>query len=320
MPDAVASTTDGTVAALPRRRRRIKNPRRLAKLCLFVAPAAILLVLFHYVPIYGIIIAFKDYSPYLGIFGTPWVGFKHFQAFLTDPKFWNVGKNTLVISGMDIFFGFPAPIIFALLANEITNSKFKRPMQTISYLPHFLSWVVVYGVFYQLLSPVYGVVNKFLVSAFGMEPINFLGLRQWFRPLVVAVEIWKGVGWGAILYFATIAGLDTELYDAAYIDGASRLRQVFAVTLPGMAPMIVLMLIFRIASFISVGFERIFVFANPVTYEVADVIAVWVYRRGLVEAQYSLTSAIGLTQSVIGFALLFTANKVASKVAGLGLW
>jgi len=320
MSDTRAPAADVAAVSPLRRRRRVRNPRRLARLYLFVVPAALLLLLFHYVPIYGIVIAFKDYSPYLGIFGTPWVGLKHFQRFLTDPKFWNVIKNTLVISALDIGFGFPAPIIFALLANEITNNKFKRPMQTISYLPHFLSWVVVYAVFYQLLSPVYGVINKFLVAAFGMEPINFVGLREWFRPMVVSLEIWKGVGWGAILYFATIAGLDTELYDAAYIDGASRLRQVFAVTLPGMAPMIVLMLIFRIASFISVGFERIFVFANPVTYEVADVIAVWVYRRGLVDSQYSLTTAIGLTQSVIGFALLFTANKVASKVAGLGLW
>jgi putative aldouronate transport system permease protein len=315
----LASPLPQTTGVKPKYRKRRITSKTLSLYVLF-APLAILLFLFSYMPIYGIIIAFKEYSPFVGIFGSPWVGFKYFVAFLTDEKFWSVVKNTLIISFLDIGFGFPAPIIFALLANEITNNKFKRPMQTISYLPHFLSWVVVYAVFYQLLSPVYGVINKFLVSAFGMEPINFVGLREWFRPMVVSLEIWKGVGWGAILYFATIAGLDTELYDAAYIDGASRLRQVFAVTLPGMASMIVLMLIFRIANFISVGFERIFVFANPVTYEVADVIAVWVYRRGLVDSQYSLTTAIGLTQSVIGFALLFTANKVASKVAGLGLW
>jgi len=300
------------------KRRRITS--KTLSLYLLFAPLVILLFLFSYMPIYGIIIAFKDFSPFVGIFGSKWVGLKNFVAFLTDQKFWSVVKNTLIISFLDIGFGFPAPIIFALLANEITNTRFKRPMQTISYLPHFISWVVVYGVFYQLLSPVYGMVNKLLVLAFNIEPINFVALANWFRPMVVTLDIWKSVGWGAILYFATIAGLDSELYDAAYIDGASRLRQVFAVTLPGMAPMIVLLLIFRISSFIAVGFERIFVFSNPINYQVSDVIAVWVYRRGLVEAQYSLASAIGLTQSVIGFILLFTANKVSAKVAGLGLW
>lgn len=303
----------------PRYKKRRITKKTLSLYLLF-APLAVLLFLFSYMPIYGIVIAFKDFSPFVGIFGSKWVGLKNFVAFLTDEKFWSVVKNTLIISFLDIGFGFPAPIVFALLANEITNTRFKRPMQTISYLPHFISWIVVYGVFYQLLSPVYGLVNKFLVLAFNIEPINFVAVRAWFRPMVVTLDIWKSVGWGAILYFATIAGLDPELYDAAYIDGASRLRQVFAVTIPGMAPMIVLLLIFRIAAFISVGFERIFVFSNPINYEVSDVIAVWVYRRGLVEAQYSLTSAIGLTQSVIGFTLLFTANKVAAKVAGLGLW
>jgi putative aldouronate transport system permease protein len=308
------------IAPAPRAYRKKRVTSKTVSLYVLFAPMAVLLFLFSYMPIYGIVIAFKDFSPFIGIFGSKWVGFKNFVTFLTDEKFWSVVKNTLIISFLDIAVGFPAPILFALLANEITNPKFKRPMQTISYLPHFISWVVVFGIFYQLLSPVYGVINKFLVWLLKIEPINFLSVRAYFRPMVVLLDVWKSVGWGAILYFATIAGLDSELYDAAYIDGASRLRQVFAVTLPGMASMIVLMLIFRIAAFMSVGFERIFVFSNPINYEISDVIAVWVYRRGLVEAQYSLTSAIGLTESVIGFTLLFTANKVAAKVAGLGLW
>jgi putative aldouronate transport system permease protein len=318
MADTAAPATPLAGTRSPYRRRRIT--RKTLSLYLLFLPLAVLLFLFAYMPIYGIIIAFKDFSPFQGIFGSPWVGFRHFAAFLTDPKFWSVVKNTLIISVLDIGFGFPAPIIFALLANEITGTRYKRTMQTVSYLPHFISYVVVYGIFYQLLSPVYGIINKLLVLLLNIEPINFVALKQWFRPMIVTLDIWKGVGWGAILYFATIAGLDSELYDAAYIDGASRLRQVFAVTLPGMAPMIVLMLIFRISGFLSVGFERVFVFSNPINYEVSDVIAVWVYRRGLVEAQYSLTSAIGLTQSLIGFVLLFTANKVSAKVAGLGLW
>lgn len=304
--------------AAPYRKRRITA--KTLRLYVLFLPFAALIFLFSYVPIYGIIIAFKDFSPYTGIWGSAWVGLKNFVTFLTDDKFWSVFKNTIIISLLDIGLGFPMPILFALLANELNGRRFKRTMQTISYLPHFLSWVVVYGVFYQMLSPVFGLVNQFLQAAFGMEPVNFFAVRAWFRPMVVLIDIWKSVGWGAILYFATIAGLDSELYDAAYIDGASRLRQVFAVTLPGIAPIIVMMLIFRISSFTAVGFERIFVFSNPINYEVSDVLAVWVYRRGLVEAQYSLTAAIGLTQSVVGFVLLFTANKVSAKVAGLGLW
>lgn len=316
VPQAPAPTTRAAIGSYKKK----KITRKTLALYLLFAPLAVLLFLFHYMPIYGVIIAFKEFSPFRGIGGSPWVGFANFTAFLTDPKFWSVVKNTLYISVLDIVFGFPMPIIFALLANELTSMGFKRTVQTISYLPHFISWVVVYGIFYQLLSPIYGLVNKFLVAVFQIDPINFLALKSWFRPVIVATDIWKSVGWGAILYFATIAGLDPELYDAAYIDGASRLRQVFAVTLPGMAPIVVLMLILRISTFILVGFERVFVFSNPINYDVSDVIAVWVYRRGLVQAQYSLTTAVGLTQSVIAFVLLFTANKVAGKVSGLGLW
>jgi putative aldouronate transport system permease protein len=319
MSDARAPAADVAAVSPLRRRRRVRNPRRLAKLYLFVLPAALLLLLFAYVPIYGIVIAFKDYSPYLGIFGTPWIGLKHFRAFLSDPKFWNVIKNTLVISALDIGFGFPAPIIFALLANEIVSRRFKRVMQTISYLPHFISWVVVFGIFYQFLSPVYGVAMRF-VAALGIDPPNLLGRVSLFRPLVVSAEIWKGVGWGSILYFATIAGIDEGLYEAAYIDGAGRLRMAFSITIPGILPIVMLLLIFRIASFFSVGFERIFVFSNALNYSVSDTLAVYVYRMGLVETQYSRTAAIGLTQSVLAFALLFTANRVSGRVAGLSLW
>jgi putative aldouronate transport system permease protein len=306
-------------AGSSRLRRRIRNPRRLLKLYLFVLPAAALLFLFHYVPIYGIVISFKEYSPYLGVFGSPWVGLKHFRSFLADPKFWNVIKNTLLISALDIGFGFPAPIVFALLANEIAGRRFKRVMQTVSYLPHFVSWVVVFGIFYQFLSPVYGIAMRF-VAMLGVEPPNILGRVSLFRPLVVSLEIWKGVGWGAILYFATLAGIDEGLYEAAHIDGAGRVRMVFSITIPGILPIVMLLLIFRIAGFFSVGFERIFVFSNPLNYEVSDVLGVYVYRLGLIQAQYSRTAAIGLTQSVLAFTLLFTANRLSGRIAGLALW
>ena len=305
-----------TELAAERRRQRRK---RLVSLYALVAPAVLLVFLFHYVPIWGIIVSFKNFTPYMGMFGSPWVGLKWFRYFLTDPKFWSVFRNTILISLMDIGFGFPAPIIFALLANEIISRPFKRVMQTVSYLPHFLSWVVVYGIFYQFFSPSFGILMRFL-SVFGVEPINVFAKTQLFRPMIVALGIWKSVGWSAILYFAYLAGIDEQLYEAAYIDGAGRIRMVFSVTLPGLLPLIVLLSIFRISGLLNVGFERIFVFSNPLNYEVSDVITVYVYRLGLTQSQYSRSAAIGLTQSVISFILLFTANKLSGKLAGLALW
>jgi putative aldouronate transport system permease protein len=293
---------------------------KTASLLLLFAPALVLLVLFNYIPIGGIVIAFKNFSPFRGILKSPWVGVHHFAAFLGDAKFWSVVRNTVLISFLDIVFGFPAPIVFALLANEIASSAFKRTMQTISYLPHFLSWVVVFLVFYQFLSPMAGLLNKLLVSIFHIEPVPFLIDKRYFLPVIVFVEIWKSVGWGAILYFATIAGIDSSLYEAAHIDGAGRWRMAWHVTLPSLLSIIVLMFILRISGIFQVGFERIFMFATPLTYDISDVISVYVYRLGLVEAQYSLTTAIGLVQSVLGFTMLFAANRLSGRVVGLGLW
>ncbi len=311
MADAAAA------AARPASRRKITK-RALSLFALFL-PAAVLLFLFNYLPIYGIIISFKDFTPYRGILGSAWAGLDHFRFFLSDARFWNVVKNTIYISLLDILIGFPAPIVFALLANEIASNPFKRVSQTVSYLPHFVSWVVVYGIMYQLLSPLHGMLNK-LVVLFGADPVHFMGRVDLFRPLVVTLEIWKNMGWGAILYFAALTTIDSDLYEAAYIDGSSRLRMVFSVTLPGLLPMIMLLLTFRISRLFLVEFERIFVFANPLNYEVSDVLAVYIYRLGLEQAQYSLTAAIGLVQSVIAFALLFAAHKVARKFTGTGLW
>jgi putative aldouronate transport system permease protein len=190
-----------------------------------LAPAIILLFVFHYIPMYGIIIAFEDFSPFKGFIKSTWVGLKHFQWFLKEPKFWVVMKNTLILNAYDIMFGFTAPIVFALLANEIVSKAFKRTMQTISYLPHFLSWIVVSGFVYQLLSPTTGMINSALVALFGIKPIFFMTELSMFRTIVVITEIWKGVGWSAILYFSVIAGIDPQLYDAAMIDGAGRLKQ-----------------------------------------------------------------------------------------------
>ncbi|RAV21067.1 ABC transporter permease [Paenibacillus contaminans] len=301
--------------------KRKKVPKKtLFSLYLLISPAIISLFIFNYIPMYGVIISFQDYSVYKGFFGSDWVGFKHFEYFLNDPKFWSVMGNTILLNFYDLVFGFTAPIIFALLANEIYHKYAKKIFQTISYLPHFLSWVVVAGVFYQMLSPTSGLFNLMLTKVFGMEPIYFMAEQGMFRSIVVIADIWKNVGWSAILYFAVIAGIDTHLYEAAWMDGANRFRQAIYITLPGMMPMIVLLLLMKLATIFGIGFERIFLFQNPLVYDVSEVISTYVYRIGLEKAQYSLTTAIGLMQSVLGFLLLVGSNKLSKKTVGLGLY
>ena len=302
-------------------KKRKKITKRVVGLSLMIAPAAVLLFLFYYIPLYGILISFKDYNTYVGVLKSPWAGLKHYIYFLTDPTFYKVLKNTLIISSYDIIFGFAAPIVFALLANEILNKKFKKVVQTISYLPNFLSWVVVAGLMRQLLDPsIQGMVNSVLIRTFGMEPIYFLGTKDLFVPMVVIIDIWKNVGFSAILYFATIAGISPSLYEAASMDGAGRLRQTWHITLPGMASIIVLLLLLRISTIFAVGFDRIFNFQNPMVHDVSEVISTYVYHTGLQQAQYSLTTAIGFAQSVLGFALLIFGNKLSKKISGLGLY
>jgi putative aldouronate transport system permease protein len=308
-----------SIQPVTKKRRKIKV-KRLIVLYTLLAPTIISLFVFNYIPMYGIIIAFQDYSVFKGILGSNWTGLKHFEHFIMDERFWSVMRNTLIINFYDIIFGFTAPIIFALLANEIVGKTFKRIMQTISYLPHFLSWIVVAGIFYAILSPTNGLVNTALVFLFGIEPIFFMTEPGMFRSIVVFADIWKGVGWSAILYFAVIAGIDSSLYEAAWIDGASRFQQTLHITLPGMAPMIVLLFLLKIASIFGIGFERIFLMQNPLVYDKSDVIATYIYRIGLEQAQYSLTTAIGLTQSLMAFLLLITANWASKRFVGMGLY
>ncbi|WP_235886248.1 ABC transporter permease [Paenibacillus cymbidii] len=276
--------------------------------------------IFHYIPMYGVLISFQDFSVFKGVSGSSWVGFKHFIYFLHDDTFWKVMKNTLIFSFYDTVFGFPAPIIFALLVNELVQKSFKRTIQTISYLPHFLSWIVVAGITYQILSPVHGMVNDALNALFGMEPRFFMTEMHLYRGINVAVDIWKGVGWSAILYFATIAGIDQSLYEAAKIDGASRFKQILFITLPMMLPIIVLLFLLKISTIFTASFDRYYLMENPLVYEVGDVISTYIYRIGLEKAQYSMTTAIGLVQSLLGFIMLIAANKISKKLVGLGLY
>lgn len=294
--------------------------RRDVPLYLLLLPGVLLLLVFNYLPIYGIVMAFQDYSPFRGIIDSPWVGFKHFQAFLTDSSFWTVLKNTIIINLYSLIFGFPAPILFAILLNEISRTKFKKVVQTISYLPYFISWVVAASIVISVLSPTTGIVNRFLVEVFGMEPIYFITKKEYFRAIIVVSGIWKSIGMSSVYYISAITSIDTQLYEAAMIDGASRWKQTLHITLPGLSSIITVLLVLQVGSLFSIGFDQIFLLYNPMVYEVGDVISTYTYRLGIEQTQYSATTAIGLSQSVINFILVFFANRVARKLAGWSMW
>jgi len=275
--------------------------------------------LFHYGPMYGIQIAFKDYKIRSGMLRSEWVGLKHFRSLFVSRDFINVTRNTLIISFYKLIFGFPAPIIFALLINELAGKFFKKIIQTVSYLPHFLSWVILAGVFIQILSPSRGAVN-YIISIFGGKPIYFLGNNDWFRLTLVITSIWKNFGWGSIIYLASISSISPELYEAAIIDGAGRFRQVWSITLPSLLPVISIMFIFSSGSLINDDFDQIFNLYNEAVYRVGDVLSTYTYRQGLVRMQYSYTTAVGLFKNVVAFVLILLTNFAASKFSDYGIW
>ncbi|MCL2833884.1 MAG: ABC transporter permease subunit [Treponema sp.] len=295
---------------------RIKRYRNLYLLFL---PVLVWYIMFRYVPMYGIIIAFKNYNVFTGIGDSPWVGLLYFKQFFESVFFWRLLRNTFLISLYGLCFGFPAPIILALLFNELKDGMFKRTTQTISYLPHFISTVIIVSMFVEFLSPSRGLINNFL-AALGRERIYFLGDPKYFRTIYTVMNIWRSIGWGTIIYLAALTGINPELYEAAIIDGCSRMRQTIHVTLPGIANTIVIMLIFRIGDLLSVGSESIILMYNPAIYETSDVISTYVYRRGLVEAQYSFGAAVGLFDAVIGLALIGIANTLAKRYSETSLW
>ena len=283
-------------------------------------PGMLLLALFHYWPIFGIVIGFKNFSPFKGIWRSDWVGFTHFRYFLTSAGFWRVMRNTIVINFAQLIFGFPVPIVFALLLNELRFNKVKRTVQTLSYLPHFISWVVVAGIVTTLLSPSDGIINFMRMRLFGLEPVYFLAKARYFVPIIVVSGIWKQFGLGSVYYIASIASIDQELYEAAVIDGAGRMRQIWHITLPGLRNIIIVLMVLRIGRMVTIGFEQIFLLYNPLVYDVGDVISTYTYRLGIEQIQYSLTTAIGFCQSVVNFILVYTANRLAKRVAGWSLW
>jgi len=287
-------------------------------LYIMLLPTIAFYIIFHYLPMYGIIIAFKDFKASRGILGSPWVGFKHFEQFFSSYYFFRLIRNTFLLNFYGLIFGFPAPIILAILLNELRSEKFKRFVQSVSYLPHFISVVIVVGFIVDFFSQ-NGIVNN-LLSLFGIEPINFLIEPKWFRPLYVGSGIWQGIGWGSIIYLAAISGIDPELYEAAIIDGAGRFRKIISITIPSIAPTIIIQLIFRIGGMMSVGFEKVFLMYNASTYETADVISTFVYRSGLQRAQYSYAAAVGLFNTIINFILLIGANYISRITTESSLW
>ncbi|CAM3345487.1 MULTISPECIES: sugar ABC transporter permease [Paenibacillus] len=275
-------------------------------------------LIFHYGPMYGAIIAFKDYSPMKGILGSDWVGLKHFEEFFNSYYFLRVLKNTLLISLYTLVFEFPAPIILALLINEVRKRTFKRVVQTITYMPYFISLVVICGIITDFTNAD-GLINR-LIMMLGYDGQAMLQKPELFRPIYVLSEIWQRIGWESIIYIAALMSIDLEQYEAAKIDGASRLKQMFHITLPGLLPIITIMFILRMGNMLNVGFEKIILLYNPVTYETADVISSFVYRKGLLEFGWSYSSAVGLFNSVINLVLLISANYISRRVSQNSLW
>jgi putative aldouronate transport system permease protein len=284
-------------------------------------PGLLFFVVFRYVPMWGVIIAFQDFRLWQGVFDSPWVGFQHFQTFFEGPYFWRLFRNTLIISGLNLLIVFPAPILLALLLNEVRHSAYKRMIQTVSYLPHFISWVVVGGMIIYIFSVNVGFLST-LMASWGLSPLPVLGNATAFIPLLIGSAIWKGLGWGAIIYLAAIAGINQELYEAATMDGANRFQRVLFVTLPNIAPVIVIMLILQVGQLLDVNFYQILILmgSDASLYEVGDVFDTWVYRMAFFQGQMSLATAVGLFKGVVGLVLIWAANRVANRISEGGLW
>lgn len=289
-------------------------------LVLFAAPF-LFFVLFKYLPMYGVLIAFKRIVVFRGlgeIISAPSIGLTYFKQYLSDPYFWKLVRNTILIRVYSLFWGFPAPIILALMLNEVRNVRFKRTIQSITYLPHFISLVVICGMLVNFLSSE-GLVNNIL-AAVGLPRTNFLARAEWFRTIYIASDVWQHVGFGSIVYLAALTGIDPQLYEAATIDGANRWQKMVHVTLPGIAPTITILFILQLGRVMDVGYQKIILLYNGATYETADVISTYVYRRGLIDSDFSYATAVGLFSSLIGFLFVYTANRISRRVGETSLW
>lgn len=312
-------SADKPATRSPNRAARLARDFALNKyLYIMMIPVVVYYLVFHYAPMYGALIAFKDYSPMKGIMGSDWVGIRHFADFFNSYYFWRILKNTITISLYSLIFEFPTPIILALLINEVRHKTFKRVAQTITYMPYFISLVVICGIITDFTNAD-GIINRVFVWM-GYDGQAMLQRPELFRSIYILSEIWQRIGWESIIYIAALMGIDQEQYEAARMDGASRFKQMMHITLPGIMPTIAIMLILRMGNLLNVGFEKIILLYNPITYDTADVISSFVYRKGLLEFGWSYSSAVGLFNSVINLILLVTANSVSRRVNDSSLW
>jgi putative aldouronate transport system permease protein len=305
----------------PKRKANVKwiEMKKMKTLYIMLAIPMVMLFIFHYIPMYGILIAFKNFSPGLGIWDSPWNNFEHFKRLFDDFLFLRALQNTVVISLLKLIIVFPAPIIFAILLNEVKNEKFKKVSQSISYLPHFMSWVILSAMVIEVFSPQRGIIN-FFITLVGGEPINFMSDKTSFIPILILTDMWKEVGWGAIIYLASIASIDPQLYEAAEMDGAGRFHKMIHVTLPSIMPMVIIMFILRLGSVLNAGFDQILNLYNPLVYEVADIIDTYVYRSGLEQFQFDYATAVGLFKNVVGIILILSANAIIRRKSEHGIW
>lgn len=288
-------------------------------LYLMLVPMLLFYILFAYKPMTGLLIAFQNYSPFKGITGSSLVGLEHFREFFASPYAWRVIRNTLTISLCTLVFGFPAPIVLALLLNELRARRFKKTVQTVSYIPHFISAVVVCGMITSFLAPTSGIVNT-VRESLGLDPIYFLSIPRYFVPIYLIMNIWKGTGYSSIVYISALTSIPEDLYEASRVDGAGRWKQFLHITLPGLTPTIVIMLLIQLGGILNVGYEAIILLYNPSIYETADVINSYVYRVGILEARYDYATAVGLFNSVVAMVLVLAANKASNKLTNSGLW
>jgi len=297
----------------------IRSLKKHWELYLLVLPPVLYLLIFKYIPMVGVQIAFKDFSVVKGIWGSPWVGLKHFEAFFESPNFWLLIKNTIGISFYSLLAGFPIPILLALALNEIRTGYFKKTVQMVTYAPHFISTVVMVSIIILMLSPHVGVVDK-LFTLLGFPMTNFMGIPEYFKSIYVWSGVWQGMGYSSIIYIAALAGVDPSLYEAAKMDGASRLRKIWHIDLPTLVPVTVIMLILSLGSIMGVGFEKIYLMQNPLNTSASEVISTYVYKVGLIGANFSFSSAVGLFNSVINLILLVIVNGISRKVSQNSLW
>ncbi len=289
-------------------------------LYLFLLLPTAYFLIFRYGPLYGILIAFKEYNIFEGVWASPWNNFASFKEIFSMPQFLTAVRNTFLLNGLDLVLGFPAPVILSIILSEIYVKWFKKVSQTILYLPHFLSWVIIGSISLQLLSPESGLVNNLLMKMGLSEPVPFLTDPVTWLFTYTLLGIWQSVGWNTIIYLAAIAGINQELYEAAVVDGAGRLRKIWHITLPGLKPTIIILLIMQVGRMLSIGFDRPYVIGNPLVMEFSDVISTFVYRIGLQSFQFSIATAVGLFQSIVGLIFLVTTNYIANKVGEQGIW